>query len=286
MGVHFHKYHGLGNDYLVIDPNVYDVDLRPESIRLICHRNFGIGTDGILYGPLRDGKNLRVKIYNPDGSEAEKSGNGLRIFAKYLYDKKYVTEKHFRIETLGGLVEAHIQDDTGNLIKIEMGKITFRSHEIPVRGNERDVVDEELEINGEKVRMTCLSIGNPHCVIPMVDISEEKARELGPFIENHNMFPNRINMQLLKVLDRANIEIRIWERGAGYTLASGSSSCAAAGAAHRLGHVDNQVNVKMPGGTLLVEIGEKNQVHLTGEVEGVFKGFFHSNLQKRLLNSR
>jgi len=282
MEVHFRKYHGLGNDYIVIDPNIYDVDLTPDAIRLICHRNFGIGADGILYGPLKGGENLRIKIFNPDGSEAEKSGNGLRIFAKYLYENRYVEEKHFSIETLGGLVGAHIEDDSGNLIKIKMGRITFRSIEIPVSGDERDVVDEELEINGAKFKATCLSIGNPHCVIPMTDVSEEKARDLGPLVENHIMFPNRINMQLLKVLDRANIEIRIWERGAGYTLASGSSSCAAAGAAHRLGLVDNEVNVKMPGGTLLVEICDNDEVYLTGEVEGVFDGRFHPDLKEKI----
>ncbi len=283
MGAHFHKYHGFGNDYLVIDPNVDQVDLTPETIRLICHRNFGVGADGILYGPLKDGENLHVKIFNPDGSEAEKSGNGLRIFAKYLYEKKYVAGKHFRIETLGGLVEAHIQDDTGNLIKIEMGTITFRSREIPVRGNRREVVDEALEINGRQYRATCLSVGNPHCVIPMADISEDIARELGPSIEHHPMFPNRINMQLLKVVDRANIEIRIWERGAGYTLASGSSSCAAAAAAHKLGLVDNEITVTMPGGTLFVEIRKNDEVYLTGAVEGVCEGRFHHDLEQKIL---
>ena len=282
MQAHFRKYHGLGNDYLVIDPNIYDVDLTPDTIRLMCHRHFGVGADGILYGPLRGGDDYRVKIFNPDGSEAEKSGNGLRIFARYLYENKYVEKKHFSIDTLGGLVEAHIEDDSGNLIKIEMGTITFRSIEIPVGGNEREVVDEELEINGVKYRATCLSVGNPHCVIPMAEVSEEKARELGPFVENHALFPNRINMQLLKVLDRTNIEIRIWERGAGYTLASGSSSCAAAGAAYRLGQVDNKVNVKMPGGTLLVEIGKNDEVYLTGEVEGIFEGRFHSDLERKI----
>ena len=282
MEAHFRKYHGLGNDYLVIDPNIHEVDLTPETIRLICHRNYGVGADGILYGPLKGGEHPRVKIFNPDGSEAEKSGNGLRIFARYLYENKYVETTQFTIETLGGRVEAHIQDDTGNLIKIEMGAITFRSSEIPVRGNDREFIDEELEIHGAGYKVTCLSIGNPHCVIPMEDLSEEKARQLGPFVENHNLFPNRINMQLLKVLDRANIEIRIWERGAGYTLASGSSSCAAVGAAHRLGLVNNQVNVKMPGGTLFVEIGENDQVYLTGEVDGVFEGRFHTDLEQEI----
>lgn len=282
MEIHFRKYHGLGNDYLVIDPNIYDVDLTPDSIRLICDRNFGIGADGVLYGPIKGGKDLSLRIFNPDGSEAEKSGNGLRIFAKYLFDNKYVDKKNFSIDTLGGIVEAYIEDDEANLIKIDMGKITFISTRIPVRGEEREVVDEELEINGIKYRVTCLSIGNPHCVIPMDDVTEQKARELGPHVENHTMFPNRINMQLLNVIDRTNIEIRIWERGAGYTLASGSSSCAAAGAAHKLGLVDNKINVKMPGGTLFVEICDNKKVYLTGEVEGVFEGCFHADLAQKV----
>jgi diaminopimelate epimerase len=286
MEVHFRKYHGLGNDYLVIDPNVYDVDLTPESVRLICDRNFGIGADGILYGPVKNGDNLSVRIFNPDGSEAEKSGNGLRIFAKYLYGNKYVDKKNFSIETLGGVVEAYIEDDKANLIKIDMGKITFISTRIPVGGEEREVVDEELEINRIKYKVTCLSVGNPHCVIPMDSVTERKARELGPLVENHTVFPNRINMQLLKVIDRTNIEIRIWERGAGYTLASGSSSCAAAGAAYKLGMVDNKINVKMPGGSLLVEICDNNEVYLTGELEGVFEGCFHADLKQKILTKK
>ena len=282
MEAHFKKYYGLGNDYLVFDPNVADIRLSPEAIRLICDRNFGIGADGILYGPLKGADDLVVRIFNPDGSEAEKSGNGLRIFARYLCECGYVHKKDFTIKTLAGLVEAHIEDDTAGLIKIKMGTITFLSTQIPVKGKKREVIDEELEINGAEYKVTCLSIGNPHCVILMGSISEEKARELGPFVETHEMFPNRINMQLLRVIDRANIEMRIWERGAGYTLASGSSSCAAAGAARRLGLVDDKVNVKMPGGVLLVEIDEDQQVHLTGEVESCFEGRFHEDLVKKI----
>jgi len=286
MEVHFIKYHGLGNDYLVIDPNIHDVDLTPDSIRLICDRNFGIGADGILYGPIISDDNLSVRIFNPDGSEAEKSGNGLRIFTKYLFENKYVAKKNFSIETSGGIVEAYIEDDSANLIKINMGKMTFRSTQIPVSGGGREVVDEELQINRVRYKVTCLSVGNPHCVIPMDEVTEEKAKELGPEVENHNMFPNRINMQLLKVIDRANIEIRIWERGAGYTLASGSSSCAAAGAAYKLGMVDNKINVKMPGGKLLVEISENEDIHMTGVVEGVFEGRFHLDLEHKILSMK
>jgi diaminopimelate epimerase len=280
--IHFSKYHGLGNDYLVIDPNVEDVTLTPEVIRLICHRNFGVGSDGILYGPLGSKDLPQVRIFNPDGSEAEKSGNGLRIFAKYLFENKYVRTKNFKIKTLGGIVDVNILDDTANNIRINMGKVTFVSTEIPVAGSKREVVNEILVVNKAKYPVTCVSIGNPHCVIPMAEVSEEKAREIGPFVENHKMFPKRINVQLLKVLDRNNIEIRIWERGAGYTLASGSSSCAAAAAAHKLGLVANRINVKMPGGTLLVEIAKDREIFMTGAVEGVFTGCFHADLKKKL----
>jgi diaminopimelate epimerase len=280
--VHFKKYHGLGNDYLVIDPKVADIQLTPAAIRLICDRNFGVGSDGILYGPLGDKDLPEVRIFNPDGSEAEKSGNGLRIFAKYLFEKKYVRTRNFKIKTIGGIVDVNVRDDSANMIQIDMGKITFVSSEIPVAGKRREVVSEDLEVDKVKYKVTCLSIGNPHCVIPTAEVTEAKARQLGPLVENHKMFPNRINMQLLKVIDRETIEIQIWERGAGYTLASGSSSCAAAAAAHKLGLVDNKINIKMPGGALRVEIGNDWQIRMTGPVEGVFGGYFHPDLSERL----
>ncbi len=284
MEVDFKKYHGLGNDYLVIDPNVRDVAMTEANVRLICDRNFGVGSDGILYGPILDGDIPRLRILNPDGSEAEKSGNGLRIFAKYLFEKKYIRSKTFQIKTLGGTVHVQVKDDTANLIRINMGKVTFVSTEIPVRGERREVVNEVLDVNGVDFRVTCLSIGNPHCVIPMEEVCEERARAIGPFVENHQRFPNRINMQLLKVIDRANIDIRIWERGAGYTLASGSSSCAAACAAHRLGLVDNDITVHMPGGKLHIEIMPDSEVFMTGPVEGTFEGTFHADLLERISN--
>ncbi len=282
MAVHFKKYHGLGNDYLVIDPNVQDFAMTEANIRLICNRNFGVGSDGILYGPTFENDVPALRIFNPDGSEAEKSGNGLRIFAKYLFEKKYVRSKSFKIKTLGGIVDVQVQDKTANLIRINMGRVTFISSEIPVVGPRREVVNEALDINGTEYKVTCLSIGNPHCVIPMPEVSEETARALGPHVENHKMFPNRINMQIVRVIDRANIDIRIWERGAGYTLASGSSSCAAAAASHKLGFVDHDITVHMPGGTLRIEIGDDGQIHMTGPVEGAFEGRFHPDLQTRI----
>jgi len=286
MDVHFKKYHGLGNDYLVIDPNVHDVDMTEANVRLICDRNFGVGSDGILYGPILGDDMPSLRILNPDGSEAEKSGNGLRIFAKYLFEKKYVPAKTFKIKTLGGVVDVQVKDETANLIRINMGRVTFVSNEIPVAGASREVVDEALDVGGTEYRVTCLSIGNPHCVIPMDEVSDQKVREIGPFVENHETFPNRINLQILKVLDRANIDIRIWERGAGYTLASGSSSCAAACAAHKLGLVDNDITVHMPGGTLHIEIMPDGEVFMTGPVEGTFEGTFHTDLDDHISKSK
>jgi diaminopimelate epimerase len=263
------KYHGLGNDYLVYDPQRNAMALNVEKIKLICDRNFGCGSDGILFGPIRENGKTKVKIFNPDGSEAEKSGNGVRIFSKYLRDTGYMKEDSFVLSTLGGDVQVHYLTSDGKWLKILMGTVTYQSTQIPVSGMDREVIDETMRFGGQNYRVTCLSIGNPHCVIPMQAISKQKAVELGPVVETSPCFPNRINMQLLKVMDRNNIQIEIYERGAGYTLASGSSSCAAASAAHKLGLVDSRLTVHMPGGLLDIEIDENKAVYMTGTVNHI-----------------
>jgi diaminopimelate epimerase len=269
MEITLHKYHAIGNDYLVYDPKANALALNGDKIRLICNRNLGVGSDGILYGPvLNDGK-ISVRIFNPDGSEAEKSGSGVRIFSKYLKDAGYMAQRKFILSTLGGDVAVEYLNDTGDLLKVLMGKTTYRSAEIPVAGEDRLVIDEPMTFNHETYRVTCLSIGNPHCVIPMQEISRDTAMALGSFVEHSENFPNRINMQLLKVLGRQNIQIEIYERGAGYTLASGTSSCAAASAAYKLGLTDRRMTVHMPGGTLLIEIPPDESVYMTGTVSSV-----------------
>lgn len=282
MNVDYVKYHALGNDYIVIDPNRTRLNLTQENIQLICHRNFGIGSDGILYGPILDGDSIKLRILNPDGSEAEKSGNGIRIFSRYLFDQGYINTNSFTLDTLGGKVLVTILDGKGELIRVDMGDVTFLSESIPVAGLSREVVDEVLELDKGSFRITCLSIGNPHCVFPMDIISEGLAKELGPVIETHPMFPNRINIQFLKILNRKNIRIEIWERGAGYTLASGSSSCAAASAAFKLGLVDRQVKVHMPGGVIDIDINPDGHVHMTGSVSSVASGTFSDEMWQRL----
>jgi len=264
-----HKYHALGNDYIVIDPQDLAAPLSLDQVRLICHRNFGVGSDGILLGPEASAKaQFALRIYNPDGSEAEKSGNGLRIFSRYLWDRKLVGPEEFTIETKGGVVRSQVFDG-GRMAKVDMGRVSFSSGQIPVKGPEREVINEEIEVSGRKFTFCAATIGNPHCVIPMEAVDEELARRYGPGFEVHPMFPNRTNVQFLKVLDRGTIRIEIWERGAGYTLASGSSSSAAAAVAHRLGLVDGQVTVRMPGGEIKIEIGEDYAIRMTGGVTRV-----------------
>ena len=272
MPLKFWKYHALGNDYIVIDPNDLPSPLTTEQVKTICHRNFGIGSDGILLGPLpaRDAK-FALKIYNPDGSEAEKSGNGLRIFSRYLWDRKMVGGEEFAIQTAGGLVRSTVFGG-GKSVRVEMGRVSFWSDKIPVVGPKREVLNENIFAGGREFIYCAATIGNPHCVLPLPEISAEMARQFGPLLETHANFPNRTNVQFLKVLDRANIQIEIWERGAGYTLASGSSSSAAAAVAHRLGLIDRNISVHMPGGIIKIEIGDEFSIRMTGPVTKVAEG--------------
>jgi len=271
--MNFFKYHALGNDYIVLDPKSFAPTLSERTIKLICHRNFGVGSDGILYGPLpSDRAPFRLRILNPDGSEAEKSGNGIRIFCRYLFDQKLVQENvEFLVDTLGGVVRATIFDG-GKTIRVDMGRVSFWSDEIPMTGARREVIREPLTVGGRTFEVCAATIGNPHCVIPLAEIHEDLARQHGSGIENHPSFPKRTNVQFLQVLDRKNIRIEIWERGAGYTLASGSSSSASAAVARKLGLVDGSVTVHMPGGTLGIEIADDFAIRMTGPVTKVAEG--------------
>jgi diaminopimelate epimerase len=282
----FYKYHALGNDYIVLNPAEVGEPLTGDSVRLICHRNFGIGSDGILLGPIKGPQSdFGLKIFNPDGSQAEKSGNGLRIFTRYLWDKGLIGSDRVTIHTAGGIVNAQVYKD-GKIISVDMGRVSFDSRIIPVDGPKRDVINEKMEVNGQSVKFCAATIGNPHCVILKPEISASEARELGPLIENEPRFPNRTNVQFMKILDRTNIQIEIWERGAGYTLASGSSSSAAAAVAHRLGLCDSQITVHMPGGKIEIKIAEDFVVSMTGTVTRVAEGVFYPEMLDHTLIER
>ena len=278
----FFKYHALGNDYLVMNPADYPgwPAPTPEQIRVICHRNFGAGSDGILWGPLRATQaQFGLRIFNPDGSEAEKSGNGLRIFSRFLWDQGLVKNPTFTIETPGGHVQSVIKEQ-GRLITVAMGSVSFDSAKIPVNlsGAPREVINERIKILDREFTYCAATIGNPHCVLPVAELSPELAHRYGPLLEIHANFPRKTNVQFLKVRDRKNIQIEIWERGAGYTLASGSSSSAAAAVAHKLGLVDRDVTVHMPGGQIEIEIGDGFSIMMTGTVNKVAEGSMHPEL--------
>jgi diaminopimelate epimerase len=266
------KYHGLGNDYIVIPESNPDGVLDRRHIQLICHRNFGVGSDGILLGPLRSEIcDFRIRVFNPDGSEAEKSGNGLRIFARFVWDEGLVRHRPFTIETLGGNVTCTVDAD-GKNVTVEMGTVSFDSRDIPVTGPRREVLRERLTIEDRVFEYCAATVGNPHCVI-LCDIpTAEIAKRYGPLIENDTRFPNRTNVQFMEVLDRRNIRIEIWERGAGYTLASGSSATAAAAVAHKLGLCDSDVIVHMPGGELSVGFSREFASVIKGPVVRICSG--------------
>ena len=262
----FEKYHALGNDYLVYDPGERSEIFAENEIVRICHRNFGLGSDGILWGPVpSDEAAFGLRILNPDGSEAEKSGNGLRIFARFLRDQGKVEKEPFTVETLGGIVSCEVSGDA-SVISVEMGQVSFHSDAIPVNveGEAREVLDEPIEVAGHSLKYYAATIGNPHCVVPLDEVSESFVREVGPDLETHPNFPNRTNLQLLQILDRNNIRIEIWERGAGYTLASGSSSSAAGAVARKMGACDEEIVVHMPGGKIDLSIDDDFNVIMKG----------------------
>ena len=283
MAFSFQKYHGLGNDYLVFDESKNNKKITIDEIKKVCNRNFGFGSDGILVGPIMEDGKISMKIYNPDGTEAEKSGNGVRIFAKYLKDNGYIKDNEFTLSTLGGDVAVKFNNKRGTNMTVSMGKLSFDKDEIGCINTPQETVDIPMIFNGKEYKTTCVTLGNPHCIIPLDEISKELACEIGKHSVEAEYFPNKINTQIIKVVDRQNINIEIYERGAGYTLASGSSSCAAAGAAHKLGLVDNEVTVHMPGGTLEIKIDDEWNVYMTGSVSYIgemvlFDGFFVDDL--------
>jgi len=268
----FYKYQALGNDYIVI-PSVDAPDgLTAAEIIRICDRHYGVGSDGILLGPLPSVEaDFALRLFNPDGGEFEKSGNGLRIFARYLWDERMVQDQPFTIMTPGGRVTAQVFA-TGRRVTVDMGQASFDSTRIPVLGPPREVLNETIEIAGQRLHYSAATVGNPHCVVLMDEVNATIAYHLGPYLEHAPRFPNRTNVQFMQVLDRQNIRIEIWERGAGYTLASGSSSSASAAVARRLGLCDNEINVHSPGGVIEIAISADWSIRMTGAVTKVCSG--------------
>jgi diaminopimelate epimerase len=283
----FAKGHGLGNDYLVMNQADLPGPLSERAIVKICDRNWGVGSDGILLLVPSQRADFGLRIFNPDGSEAEKSGNGLRIFAKYLRDHGYARTPTFVVETAGGLVECEclVRDGRVNFVTVEMGHASFRPADIPMQSEAPEAVAVPLAVvPGTVLTVTAVSVGNPHCVVFRDRLHEAEVREYGPIIERHQAFPRRINVQFARVHGRDLLEIMIWERGAGWTLASGSSSCGAAAAAVRAGACDHgRVRVRMPGGELIVHVRPDWSLRLEGPVEEVCTGALSAEFEEAYL---
>jgi diaminopimelate epimerase len=284
----FYKGHGLGNDYIALELDALPFDLTPPAVRLLCNRHTGVGSDGILGRTGSTAADFGLRIFNPDGTEAEKSGNGLRIFAAYLLERGEASVGvPFSVETPGGIVGMTIVGAMGGgvlMVEAEMGTASFRSTDVGLAGDEREVDNEALELEaGDAVLINTVSIGNPHCVVFMDELDVEDLRRRAPQISTHPAFARGTNVQFAVPVEPGAVEAWVWERGAGETRASGSSACAVAAAAVRRGMVtERSVEVRMPGGSLHVDVRDDFSLLLRGPVEGVYRGTLGEGMVARL----
>ncbi len=274
------KSHALGNDYLIVDPAALSFKLTRQTIVRLCDRHLGVGSDGILALAPSTRADFGLRIYNPDGSEAEKSGNGLRIFAKFLHDHGYAGQATFTVDTPGGVagIQLHLVGGGVDQMTVDVGRATFTSTEIPMAGSPREVVNEIIEAGDQRLEITAVSVGNPHCVVFVPDLSLVHLHQLGPLLETHPLFPNRTNVQFAQVVERDRVKILIWERGAGETMASGTSASAVAAAAVREGLTDRTMTISAPGGDLHITVGEDWSIRMTGPASEVYAGTLSEDL--------
>jgi diaminopimelate epimerase len=274
----FVKYHGTGNDFILVDARTVERDW-PALAQTLCRRHFGVGADGLIIALPSERAQARMRIFNPDGSEAEMCGNGIRCFARFLLEEGILSPdtRYLTVETLAGLQALEVQRRGGDfLVQVDMGEPRFSPPELPadlpLEGYPR-IVDYPLEVAGRQIDITCVSMGNPHAVaFASEPLKDYPLLEVGPLVEHHPLFPKRVNFEIARVLDRGCLEVRVWERGAGPTLACGTGACAAVVAAHLHGWVDEAVEAVLPGGSLRIAWKSQGPVYLTGPAERVFTG--------------
>jgi diaminopimelate epimerase len=269
----FWKMQGLGNDYIVVDSKKQRISEQqiPKLAKKLCQRRFSIGADGLLLVCPSNVADVKMRIFNADGSEAEMCGNGIRCFSKYCYEKGIVLKNAFNVETLSGIKQIWltIKDSEVYSVKVDMGAPNWERSALSIQG-QGTFINETLEIDNKPYTITCLSMGNPHCIIFVEKVEEFPVNIIGPIVENYKAFPYRTNVAFVQILNRNELKVRVWERGCGETLACGTGTCAAVAAANRLGRVDNNVTVHLLGGDLKVEVGKT--LLLIGAAEKVFEG--------------
>ena len=271
--MHFWKMHGLGNDYIIIDNRDQKISDKnaSELAKKLCERRFSVGADGLLLVSNSMTTDVKMRIFNADGSEAEMCGNGIRCFVKYCYENLIVKKNEFSVETLSGIkyVWLNIKDDLVKNVKVDMGPPNWNRESLPMLG-QGICINETIEIDREIHKATCLSIGNPHCVIFVDKVDEFPVNYFGPKFENYKVFPKRTNVVFVQILNFNELKVRVWERGCGETLACGTGTCAAVAASNKLGKVGNKVKVQVLGGDLEVEVGKN--LFLTGSAQKVYEG--------------
>lgn len=286
--IEFSKYQAAGNDFIIVDDMEGMIDLTPEQVRLLCDRHFGIGADGLILARPSSEADAYMHFYNPDGSLAEMCGNGIRCFARFLYDNSIVEKTLMKIDSLAGVKEVELFFDKDGAVTVEvaLGRVSFLAREIPtllVPPNE-EVIGAELKAADQTFKVTCVNVGNPHCVIFVKDVDEIDLEKIGPAIENHDAFPKKTNVEFVQVLSTGHIKVRVWERGAGITLACGTGAVASAAAACRNGFCAATMKVDLPGGRLYVSFDEDFNVILKGGAEHVFNGFLSNEFTERYLS--
>ncbi len=278
----FSKMHGLGNDYVVIDESkkiVIPENKKSELVEEICTRGFSIGADGVIFvtPASSDDADIRFRIFNSDGSEAEMCGNGIRCFAKYVYENEIVFADEMLIETLGGIKEVDLDIEGGEVkaSTVDMGIPDFKTINIPMISDSKEFLNSKLTVDSESFKITAVNVGNPHAVIFTENLEAVELETIGPLIENHPAFPEKINVHFVNIINRNEIEMITWERGAGYTLACGTGATACVCAGFKLGKLDEEVEVHLPGGELLIvvyDMGAELRVFMEGTAVLVFDG--------------
>lgn len=276
--MHFTKWQGCGNDFVLVDCYKEKVQDFAELAKVMCDRHYGIGADGVLYVLPSDKADFCMRIFNTDGSEAEMCGNGIRCFARYIYDYGLTEKTEFTVETGAGILvpRLHVNDGTVTSITVDMGEPILAGDDIPVTGFGRErVIAKPIEVDGKGFTMTCVSMGNPHCVVFVEDMAKAKLEHFGPLFESHAVFPRKTNTEFVEVRDSSHVRMRVWERGAAITLACGTGSCATVVAGVLNGKTERKTEVELDGGKLLVEWSESdNHVYMTGPAEFVFEGTY------------
>lgn len=271
----FVKMHGCGNDYVYVDCTKKLIDNIPETARRLSDRHYGIGSDGlILIRPSKEA-DFMMDMYNYDGSRSQMCGNGIRCVGKYVYDNGLTDKKHIKVETLSGVknLELFIEDGKVQSVTVDMGKPILTPSLIPVDLDMDMVINEPITVNGEIYKITCVSMGNPHAVVFVEDTKNIPLEIIGPLFENHEIFPERVNTEFVHVINRTHIDMRVWERGSGETLACGTGACASVMACILNGLTDHEVRVTLLGGDLIVRYDEKvDIVYMTGPAVTVFHG--------------